>query len=76
MYTTKTNSFFEFFKKMEELILDGETYTLNQCVDDIYDWFASSKIGEFTRWHSLYIFNKTDGYYATYADNLANGWYV
>lgn len=72
----KIDSFFEFFKKMEELILDGETYTLNQCEDDIYDWFASSKIGDFTRWNSLYVFHKEEGCYATYADNLANGWYV
>lgn len=60
---------------MEELILDGKTYVLNQC-EDIWDWFGSSQVGEYTRYYSRTVFHKEDGFYAAYSDDLSNGCYV
>lgn len=60
---------------MEELLFDGKTYILNQC-EDIWKWFESSKVGEFTHYYHYTIFHKEDGFYAGYSDNLSNGAYV
>lgn len=55
--------------------LNGKTYTLNQC-DDIFDWFESSAVGEFTRYYDKVVFHTDEGIYSAYADNLNNGWYI
>lgn len=60
---------------MKELLLDGETYILNQC-EDIWKWFAESKVGEFTRYYAHTIFHKRNGFYAAYSSDLSNGIYV
>ena len=60
---------------MEEIILNGVVYTLNQC-ENIWHWFSNSKVGEFTRFYSKTIFHTENGFYAAYSDNLSNGCYV
>lgn len=61
----------------EEIILNGETYTLNQAEDeDLYQWFEESKVGEFTRFYSQYVFHKANGCYAAYVNDISNGWYI
>lgn len=57
------------------LILDNIPYILNQA-EDIWEWFGSSKVGEYTRYYSKIVFHKEDGFYAAYKDDLSNGVYV
>ena len=60
---------------MEELLLNGKRFVLNQC-DDLWKWFENSKVGEFTRYYSYTIFHKENGFYAAYSNDLSNGFYV
>lgn len=63
---------------MEELTLNGVKYVLNQCecADGIWQWFQTSKVGEFTRYYLHTIFHTDNGFWAGYNDNLTNGAYV
>ena len=55
--------------------LDGKTYILNQC-EDIWKWFNESAIGEFTKYYHNIVFHTENGFYAAYADNLSNGYFI
>lgn len=55
--------------------LNGKTYTLNQC-EDIWKWFKESVIGEYTRYYNRVVFHTEDGFYAAYADDLSNGYFI
>lgn len=50
----------------------GETYQLNQC-DEIFDWFAKSKEGDFTYYSDRIVFH-THGrkFIAAYRDDIDN----
>ena len=57
------------------LILNNIPYVLNQA-EDVWEWFGSSKVGEYTHYYSQIIFHKEEGFYAAYKDDLSNGCYV
>ena len=63
---------------MKELILNEVKYVLNQCecADGIWQWFQTSKVGEFTHYYANVIFHTADGFWAAPQDNLSNGCYV
>ena len=63
---------------MEEIIFNGVKYVLNQCecAEGIWDWFQTSRVGEFTRYYAHTIFHTAEGFWAGYNDNLSNGAYV
>ena len=44
-----------------EFFFCNEKYVLNQCNDNILEWFASSKKGEFTYYHEHIVFNTISG---------------
>ncbi len=57
---------------MEEIIFMGEKFTLNQC-DDIWQWFATSKVYEFTRFYDRVVFHAPNDYfYGAYRNDLSN----
>lgn len=55
--------------------LNGLKYVLNQCCN-IWEWFTSSKVGEYTRFYDKVVFHTYDGFYAAYYNNLNNGFYI
>ena len=56
------------------MVLNGETYKLNQCTD-IWEWFGTSHKGEYTHYYTYLVFNTDKGFYCTERD-LTNGRYV
>lgn len=54
----------------------GVTYTLNQCEGSIYNWYAKSKVGEYTAYFLGYVFHTANGFYAAYRNDLSNFWRV
>ncbi len=50
----------------------GNTYTLNQCESDLYEWFVQSCVGEYTHHYSNCVFHTKDGFFAAPGDNLSN----
>ena len=57
---------------MKEITFRGDKFTLNQC-EDIWQWFATSKVFEFTHYYSQLVFHAPNDYfYAAYKDNLDN----
>ena len=60
---------------MEEIIFQGEKFTLNQC-EDIFKWFDESSDGEFTHYYDKVIFNHSLTFIAAYSDNLNNYFFI
>jgi hypothetical protein len=65
------------FCSSTKAVLDGKVYILNQTEsDDLYDWTAQSKVGEFTYFLEHTAFHKDDGIYVTDRDYILNGVYI
>lgn len=56
----------------EEIIFLGEKFSLNQC-EDIWKWFKTSKVYEFTRYYDRVVFHAPNDYfYQAHRDDLTN----
>ena len=53
------------------MIFQGKNYILAQC-EDIFKWFSTSKVGEYTAYYDKFIFHTENGCFAAYRDNLDN----
>lgn len=56
----------------KEIIFQGEKFTLNQC-EDIWQWFKTSKVYEFTHFYDRIVFHAPNDYfYGAYKDDINN----
>lgn len=53
----------------------GVKYVLNQC-EDIWQWFQTSKVGEFTRYFSNTVIHTAHGFCGAPSNDLTNWCYV
>lgn len=58
-----------------EITFEGVKYVLNQC-EDIWQWFQTSKVGEFTRYFSHTIIHTAHGFCGAPSNDLKNWCYV
>lgn len=58
-----------------EITFEGVKYVLNQC-EDIWQWFQTSKVGEFTRFYSHTIIHTAHGFCGAPSNDLTNWCYV
>lgn len=58
-----------------EITFEGVKYVLNQC-EDIWHWFCTSKVGEFTRFYSNTIIHTAHGFCGAPSNDLTNWCYV
>ena len=61
---------------MKEITFQGDIYKLNQCEDNIWQWFIDSKVYEFTYFFSQVVFHTPKGIYSAYKDNISNWWKI
>lgn len=59
-------------RTMREININGRTYTLNQCTDDLHDWCHTASVGEYTHYYNQIVFKNQQGVYACYTSNLSN----
>lgn len=65
------------FCSSTKAVLDGKVYILKQTEsDDLYEWTAQSKVGEFTYFLEYTAFHKDDGIYVANRDYILNGVYI
>lgn len=57
---------------MREININGRTYTLNQCTDDLHDWCQQASVGDYTHYYNQIVFKNEQGVYACYVSDLSN----
>ena len=50
----------------------GETYLLDQCEGNIFEWAEQTLVGDFTYYYDMVVFHTDEGFVAAYRDDITN----
>ena len=58
--------------KRDEYKFKGDTYFLNQCEGNIFEWAGQTIEGDFTYYYDMVVFHTDEGFVAAYRDDITN----